>query len=615
MNYQYISKLKPLLQLESIVILNVVKHLTIFKLRNITDPPLCSRTTINGCYKALKFTTIILAVFAAIGLPAQTQTTSNKHNEQVTIVSSYDPSINRAFKLNTAPDALIFNIEKPEFTYQALNIDQPTEITLNPIKPVVINADKRISVTKNSLRAGVGSLFSPYLDFFHSSGQKSSYRFDAHLYHLSTFRNIEHYSPSPETNTSVSLNYKKFFSYHIFDIGFDYSLKTNRYYGFKPDDYPGWSKNEDRLKQMYNLARLNFTLSSNYRNNKKLSNKINVEAYYYSDRFKTSETNAKLSFDIHKNFNVSDVLDYQELGLSGKVSYFQNIDSLLTTNNILASATPYFKGNYGMFNFYIGLNFNVLNTEATKFYFYPIIDINMNLVPDVLTVFGGIDGKVQKNSFLILSKLNPWVGSTIPLKWDRSFTFYGGIRGNIAQKVNFSTQVSLEKFNNMFFFVNVPDDTITGYVPGVPYNKFDTWYDKGSKFTINGELTFAASDKVNILFGAKYNTYSLDSLDKPYQKPTSVVKFGISFIATKKIRIWSDVYYYGIRTALDLSALPSTEVDMDAFIDLNLGVDYRLTDQFSVFLSLTNLLNKQYQRYYNYPVQGIQIMGGLMYKF
>ena len=563
----------------------------------------------------VRLSVVIIALLISGIMPALAQTGSSGHNEQVTIVSSYDPSINQAFKLNTTPDALIFNIAKPEFTYQALNIDQPTEITLNPIKPVVINADKRVSVTKNSLKAGVGSLFSPYLDFFHSSGQKSSYRFDAHLYHLSTFRDIEHYSPSPESNTTASLFYKKFFGYHIFDVGFDYSLKTNRYYGFKPDDYPAWAGNEDRLKQMYNLARVSFTLSSNYKNNKKLFHMINVEAYYYFDKFKTSETNAKVNFDIHKNFKVTDVLNYQELGLSGKVSYFQNIDSLLTGNDILASVTPYFKANYGMFNFHIGLNFNVLKTDNTKFYFYPIIDVNMNLIPDVLTVFGGIDGRVQKNSFLTLSELNPWVGSTVPLKWDHSFNVYGGIRGNIAQKVNFSAQVSWEKFNNMFFFVNVPDDTTINYLIAVPFNKFSALYDKGSKFTISGELTFAASDKVNILFGAKYNSYSLDSLDKPYQKPTSVIKFGASFLATKKIRIWADVYYYGARTALDLSTLPSTEINMDSFIDLNVGVDYRLTDQFSVFLTLTNLLNKQYQRYYHYPVHGIQIMGGIMYKF
>jgi hypothetical protein len=559
---------------------------------------------------------ILFGLLTASISNAQTQSeSSNKHDEQVTIISTFDPSINQAFKLNTSPEALIFNIDKPEFSYEALNINQPTEITLNPIKPIVINADKRISVTNNSLKAGVGSLFSPYLDFFHSSGKPSSHRFDAHLYHLSTFKNISGYSPSPESSTKASLNFKKFAGNHIFDAGLDYTMNTNRYYGFKPDDFPTWSKNEDILKQMYNLAKVNLSLRSNYNSNKKLAHKIDVAAYYYFDKYNTSEINADVNFDIHKNFKVTDVLDYQELGLAGKVSYYQNNDSILTGNDMLVSATPYFKGNYGMFNFHIGLNFNVLNTDETKFYFYPIIDVNINLIPRVLTVFGGVEGKVQKTAFLTLSEINPWVGSTVPLKWDHSFKFYGGIRGNIAQKVNFSAQVSWEKFNNMFFFINVPDDTVVGYIAGVPYNKFGVLYDKGSKFVVSAEITYALGERINILFGAKYNLYSLDSLAKPYQKPSSIIKFGASFLATKKIRIWSDIYYYGARTALDLSTLPESQVNLDGFIDLNLGVDYKLTNQFSVFLTLTNLLNQQYERYYHYPVQGIQIMGGIMYKF
>ena len=69
--------------------------------------------------------------------------TSQNHNEQVTIISSFDPSINQAYKINTSPEDLIFSIDKPEFTFQSLDINQPTEITLNPIKPAIINADKR----------------------------------------------------------------------------------------------------------------------------------------------------------------------------------------------------------------------------------------------------------------------------------------------------------------------------------------------------------------------------------------------------------------------------------------------------------------------------------------
>ena len=539
--------------------------------------------------------------------------TSKNHNEQVTIISSFDPSINQAYKINTSPADVTFSIDKPEFTYQSLDINQPTEITLNPITPIVINADKRTSSTNNSLKLGVGSLFSPYLDFFHSSGQKNNYRFDAHIYELSTFKNIKDYSPSPESNAYLNLNYKKFFKYHIFDAGVKYSLKTNRYYGFKPDElFPSVTISDNRLKQAFNLAKVNLGIASNYSNNKKLFHSINVDAYYYFDKYSTTETNANLNFDVHKNFNVSDMLDYQELGLSGKVSYFGNSDTLVTSTDMLISATPYFKGKYGLFNFYVGLNFNFLNTTTSNFYFYPILDVNINLVPDVLTVFAGVVGDVHKQSFLKLTELNPWVGSTTQLKWDRTFKAYGGIRGNIAQKVNFSAQVTWQKFNNMFFFVNVQDGISN---PNLPFNKFAAIYDAGSVFGVSGEISFAAGEKVNVLLGAKYNAYSLDSLAEPYHKPSSEVKLGLSFLAAKKIRIWSEVYYYGARKALDISSFPIKDIDLDGFIDLNAGVDYKLTDSFSVFLSLNNILNSEYQRYYNYPVHGIQVMGGLMYKF
>jgi outer membrane receptor for ferrienterochelin and colicin len=148
-----------------------------------------------------------------------------------------------------------------------------------------------------------------------------------------------------------------------------------------------------------------------------------------------------------------------------------------------------------------------------------------------------------------------------------------------------------------------------------PFNKFDVLHDKGSVFVFSGEVTYAASEKLNVNFGAKYNAYSLDSLKAPYHKPISEIKLGVSFLITEKIRIWSDIYYYGKRTAIDLSVLPNTQIDLDGFVDLNLGVDYKLTKELSAFLSLTNLLNNQYQRYYHYPVNGIQVMGGIMYKF
>lgn len=53
----------------------------------------------------------------------------------------------------------------------------------------------------------------------------------------------------------------------------------------------------------------------------------------------------------------------------------------------------------------------------------------------------------------------------------------------------------------------------------------------------------------------------------------------------------------------------------NAVIDLSLRADYRITPKFSIFALANNLTNRHYQLYLNYPVQGINAIGGLGYAF
>ena len=150
----------------------------------------------------------------------------------------------------------------------------------------------------------------------------------------------------------------------------------------------------------------------------------------------------------------------------------------------------------------------------------------------------------------------------------------------------------------------------------LPYNKFTAIYDGGSVFSIEGQATFAANEKVNLIAAIKYNAYSLDSLTDAYHKPSLESKLGIDVWITKNIKVFGEVYYIGERIAHDPggNTLNST-INLDGFLDLNAGVEYQLTNQFSVWLNVNNILNNDYQRYLNYPVHGIQVMGGLTYKF
>jgi len=540
------------------------------------------------------------------------QNLDRDHNEQVTIIGSYDPSINEAFKLNTRPGESAVTFQKPTYTFTAQDFKQETNITLEEIKPATIRADQRPQVYENYLLAGFGSLLSPMVDFTHSSGVKNDYSLNFHAFSLSSFMNIPDYAPSNYSNSLAELNFNKYFGEHVFTSSAYYGFNTTKYYGFRPEDFPQINEDDVDQNQVFNLVKINLGLASNYLKSNKFHHQFNISAYYYFDKFQTSETNANFDFDMYKSFNMNKRLNYQYLGLKGNVEYYGLSDSTMSKNNFIVNGTPYFKAKYGMFSFNIGVKFSYLNATGFGFKIYPVVDVAYTLVPERFTIYGGLGGGLANNSYLAISTINPWVTPIIPTNWkNEKLKVFGGIRGNVATKVNFNVEVDWSLFENDYFFYNTSDYSgILGIV--YPLNKFTAVYDKGSVFKMSGEIAYVFSPAFKTWIGGFYHAYILDSLDKPYQKPLSMIQFGASGIIKKKLTLSAEIYSLGKRYAFD--ELNNT-VEMDSFFDINLGAEYKINDEFSVFLNATNLLNNHYQRFYNYPVQGLQIMGGIGWRF
>jgi len=557
---------------------------------------------------------VILPLVSVIAFSAFGQGTERDYNEEVTIRGSYDPTINQAFKINTKPETFSLTLKNPEFVFESIEVEQPTQITLEPIDAAKIRTDRKAKIYNNYLKAGIGSWVSPYIDFAHSSGSKDAV-FNASVFHLSSFRNIPDYSPSPYSNSRVNVGWKKLMNNHVFSISAGYGLNTNRYYGYKPDDFPNVTMDEDNLKQMFNLIKANVGFKSQYKKESKLHHAFNVSAYYYFDKFKTSETNAQFDFDLHKAFSVTKLLNFQHLGLEGKVEYYGNKDTIKSNTDVLIEGTPYFKAKYGIVNFLIGLRFAYLSSNNSIFAFNPIVKADLNIIPEALTVYAGIGGGLEKNSFLSLSDKNPWVSSVTPLKWQNNkFDINGGLRGNIARQLGFNLQVRFVSFKNMGFFVNTSESKIWG--TPIPMNKFNVFYDDGNVTNFSGELTYQFGTDIKIWLNGEYYIYKLDSLPQPYHKPISLISLGGSWLIKKKVNVWLEGTFVGQRYAVDNELLiVAQEITLDGFFDLNLGISYNITKDFSVWLSGTNLLNKNYQRYYNYPVQGLEIMGGIGLRF
>jgi hypothetical protein len=536
------------------------------------------------------------------------------HNEQVTIVGSFDPEINEAYKINQKPKEHKVSFANPSFEFNHIDKQSATLIFLEPITPANVNVDKREKLSKNLLIAGFGSQFSPYLNFFHSSGKRNNHRFSTEIYHLSAFKNIPDYT-SPYSNSRATLDFEKNINDHILDLGFEYQLNTNRYYGYLPADYPEITFDEDGLKQMFNLFDGKIGIRSNYKSEKKLVHSIDISGYYYFDKYESAEANAELSIDLYNSFDVTRVLNYQYLGAEGAFIYFNNTDTVSTTNEYFVNATPYFKARYGIINFRLGLSFNYLSA-GSQLSFYPEIDASVELYPEYLSIYFGIGGGLEKNSLRNITYENPWALTAIDTKWKNNrFIGFAGFRGNVGQKAGYNIEAGWTKFSNEYFFLNVITQPTPSLTPNGPINKFDVSYDDGSVIHLKGEITYSVNLKFKTWLAAKYNIYSLNSLNQPYQKPLLETKLGLSYLFANRVNVWTEIYYMGKRYALDPRGMIPFEVTLDPFFDINTGVDYQLKKNFGVFLKVTNLLNWNYEYYYQYPVQGINVMAGINYKF
>ncbi len=561
---------------------------------------------------------LVVSLFFSLEFYGQGQSNlSRDHNEQVTVVGSFDPVINPSFKINLKPETKSISYEVPDFTYPFLERKITTSIELQPITPVSIRTSRKSESVNNFLKLGFGSQLTPYVEYFHSHGKKKDYRMNAHLYHLSSYNNITDYSPSPFSSSKAGLDYTKYFGNHAFDIGLSYQLNTNRYYGFKPDDYTS-IPSDDMLKQMFNLIWVNMGIQSNYTKGKKLNHSIDVDAYYLFDGHRTSEANTQVNFDVFKAFKSSGDMSFQHLGLSGGASFYTNSDSLGSSSDLFVSGTPYYKAKYGMFSFNLGIYFNYLSTGSnSKFHVYPDVKIGLALVPEALTIYAGVKGGLKKNSFLRMSEINPWISSTIISQqlnkemWkNEKLYLFVGAGGSISQQVNYNLEAAFISFENDYFFINQGD------LPTGPLNKFKAVYDDGSVFTAKGEFSYTLDQRLKIWVGGQYDTYTLDSLDEAYHRPLSQLKFGASSTIKKKVNVWAELYVYGQRFALEkITMQPAKQITMDGFLDLNVGVNYDINDKFSVWVKASNLLNSPYERFYNYPVQGLEVMAGISYKF
>ncbi|MCT4645780.1 MAG: TonB-dependent receptor, partial [Carboxylicivirga sp.] len=272
----------------------------------------------------------------------------------------------------------------------------------------------------------------------------------------------------------------------------------------------------------------------------------------------------------------------------------------------------------------VGLSVNgLIDSEDDEFYLSPDILGQLTVVEGIVSLYGGVNGKVKMNDLRSVMYENNFASADVNVK----SSFYGinlfaGIKGNFSSAASFSAGVEYGMFENEHFWVNkyyganVPASTGLNGVAGIYSNQFDVVYDDGSLLTVKGELLLNPKKDMEFALRGAYYGWSLDELDEAWHKPE--MKFGASgqFSPMEGLLVKAGVDVLGERKALDVSATNGDLIKkLKTVVDINLGAEYHFSKQWSFWANVNNVAASKYYKWNGYPMQGLNMKAGIIYSF
>lgn len=553
--------------------------------------------------RCLSAALIILFLFSTVNVTGQ------EKNEEVTIIAPYNPSVSTANKINRNPKIIYEEMETlPELEYSIQSERVYTEVAPTGPAPSRVPGEPSKDLYRSHIRAGFGNYTTPYIELWVNSLQSDEFNAGAHIRHISSFGQIKDYAKSSYSNTLLGAYATKYFGENAINGRLGYQRDMVHKYGFMPDDFPGLDIQDDSIKQVFQKVNFALGISSNKTADDAFNYYLLLDGYYFFDKFESNETRVRIKPGISKKLDVFNNDRSQILGLDAVVDYFLNKDSINNFKRGIISGRPFFDMDLKPYRIYVGLQVDYRFGGTTKLHFYPIIKLEASLLEEQVVVYAGMEGGLEKVRFEGLSMENPFVNSVLDLDYtNHAYDIFGGVKGRLSEIFDFNLGLKYSRVENLPMFVN-DSSNILG-------NTFDVIYDDAGLFKVYADFGFRSKNDFGLLFRAAYNGYSMDNEEKAWHLPAFELSLEAYYIVKEKLTLKANIHSQGGTYARTFEQQQLVAKQLSSWFDLGLGGEYQINKQFSVFLNLNNLLNNGYFKWYQYPVQKINVMAGLGFSF
>lgn len=554
--------------------------------------------------------------------------------ETYNIVGTAARTINNVQKIDLRPAAIDTVLPDTPMRYDLLPLKADVAPRADSIEAYRLNirlAQERLY--KGFVKAGFGLYTTPLFDVYYDQARSRKSGYGLHYRHMSSNGGMDDVGPSDYSFNRIDGHYSAYLRHHELTGRLGYDRRRISYYGYPFSDslnnlqLVAPAPPDDLVKQVYNDIGFSVRLKSLFDDSTRLAHDVTLSANHHKNLSGSTETNVRLNADLAMQ------VDRETYG--GRVVIDNNAyrrenaptSGLSRVNGTLIGLEPYVSTGTRNYHVKVGAGLYVDSQNKTTFHFYPQAYADYHLMYEALVFYAGADGRRIRNSFRSLTQANPWLdGSPALANSSLMYDLYGGLRASLGKDVGFDVRVSRSSTKDRPLFVSAPQELPIDSARAVRYgDRFFTVYDRVGQLDISGQLTYSRSEHLDITGRIDIFTYETDVQAEAWNLPPYQLALGARYDLRDKLVLKVEAQFMGQRKAgaytqagdpeRSATAVPVATRDLDGFLDLYLGVEYRYTKRLSLWLDASNLSASKYEWWYAHPVQRGLVMGGATFAF
>ena len=536
-----------------------------------------------------------LIILIGYSVNAQNDTTRKK---SVNITSAFKPVLRESAKINFNASPPTADTAKPKLQYDIPNPSLLLAYQPGSLKPLALQVDSTSAFdNKNYIKAGFGSLKTPlvqagfsfgdgttaggniYAKYVSSQGKREFQDFSSSRVRLSGFYKA---AQNREWDASLSMNADKVYKY-----------------GFVPESL---SFPNDSIKQTFQTYAARVGVHNINKTEFGLTYSPEVRIDVFTDNLKNNESNTVVDLPLEKsigqNYAVKLGVTFDLTRLSPKNK------SAATINNTMYYISPSVLYKKSNLNLQVGIR---PTWDNKTFKMFPNVLADIGTEDQRFTFQAGWTGYLRKTTYQYLASLNPWLWLPGTLQNTRIEERFAGFKGSVGDHFTYSGKVAFNKLNNQPLFIN--DTSAAG--DGKSFRVVNE--ERLNVLNLGGEIGYNVEEKFSLITSLSFNQYT--GL-KNNRKAWGLLP--LEFNTALRLQVIKDLWLKG-----DLFAWSGPSYlkkgggvgKLDGAFDLNAGLEFRATKNLNLWAQFNNVLNKEYQRWSQYPVYGFNFVGGIVFSF